>query len=285
MMDANSLTISYKSGMALPARVPAADEQVSRQAFLGVSALLFIVSIAVTVLWCNSMAAMGGMPMPGGWTMSMAWMRMPGQSWIESAGSFLGMWVVMMAAMMLPSVTPVLWRYRQALRSEGESRSAGLTALAALSYFSVWALFGLAVYPVGVALAQTEMEHAALAHAVPIVGGLVVVIAGALQFTKWKTHHLACSREAPGYGFAPGTRAIAACRFGWDLGLQCGLSCANLTAILLVIGVMDLRAMAVATAGITAERLVPGGQRVARIIGVVIVATGLSLIVKAVRLG
>ena len=35
----------------------------------------------VTVAWCSSMSAMGGMPMPGGWTMSMAWMRMPGQTW------------------------------------------------------------------------------------------------------------------------------------------------------------------------------------------------------------
>ena len=51
------------------------------------------------------------------------------------------------------------------------------------------------------------------------------------------------------------------------LGLHCGLSCANLTAILLVIGVMDLRAMAVVTAAITAERLAPTGEPAARVIG------------------
>jgi predicted metal-binding membrane protein len=44
-------------------------------------------------------------------------------------------------------------------------------------------------------------------------------------------------------------------------GLHCGLSCANLTAILLVAGVMDLRAMTVVTAAITAERLAPTGER------------------------
>jgi hypothetical protein len=38
--------------------------------------------------------------MPGGWTMSMAWMRMPGQTWPGDAVSFLGIWVVMMVAMM-----------------------------------------------------------------------------------------------------------------------------------------------------------------------------------------
>ncbi len=44
------------------------------------------------------------MEMPGDWTMSMAWMRMPGQSWVGAGGTFLGMWVVMMVAMMLPSL-------------------------------------------------------------------------------------------------------------------------------------------------------------------------------------
>jgi predicted metal-binding membrane protein len=43
------------------------------------------------------------MPMPDGWTMSMAWMRMSGLTWASTAASFLGMWVVMMVAMMLPS--------------------------------------------------------------------------------------------------------------------------------------------------------------------------------------
>jgi predicted metal-binding membrane protein len=47
----------------------------------------------------------------GGWTMSMAWMRMPGQTWPAATASFLGMWVVMMVAMMLPALVPMLQRY------------------------------------------------------------------------------------------------------------------------------------------------------------------------------
>ena len=91
------------------------SERASERAFFGVSALLFAVSATVTIVWCGSMSAMGGMPMPGGWTMSMAWMRMPGQTWPGAAASFLGMWVVMMVAMMLSSLVPMLWRYRQAV--------------------------------------------------------------------------------------------------------------------------------------------------------------------------
>ena len=80
----------------------------SQHTFYGVSALLFVASAAVTIVWCASMSSMGGMSMPGGWTMSMTWMRMPGQSWPGAAASFLGMWIVMMIAMMLPSIAPTL---------------------------------------------------------------------------------------------------------------------------------------------------------------------------------
>lgn len=94
----------------------------SQQAFLGTSALLFIGSVALTIAWCAPMSAMGRMPMPGGWSRSMAWVRMPGQTWIDAAMSFLDMWFVMMAVMMLPSLIPMLSRYRQALGSAGEAR-------------------------------------------------------------------------------------------------------------------------------------------------------------------
>src|SRR6266853_428005 len=85
------------------------SERASQRAFFGVSALLFAASAAVTIAWCASMSAMGGMPMPGGWTMSMAWMRTPGQTWPGAAASFLVIWVLMMVAMMLPSWMPMLW--------------------------------------------------------------------------------------------------------------------------------------------------------------------------------
>ena len=70
---------------------------------VGVSALFFVAATATTAAWCASMPAMD-MPMPGGWTMSMTWMRMPGQTWPGAAAAFLAMWSVMMVAMMLPAL-------------------------------------------------------------------------------------------------------------------------------------------------------------------------------------
>jgi predicted metal-binding membrane protein len=257
----------------------------SERAFFGLSALLFAASAAVTIVWCASMSAMGEMPMPGGWTMPMTWMRMPGQTWPDVAASFLGMWVAMMVAMMLPSLVPMLWRYRQAVGRTGDTRLGWLTALVAVGYFLVWTAFGMAAFPLGVALAAVEMQLPAIARAVPIAVGVAVLIAGALQFTAWKAHHLACCREAPGRGRSLPADAGTAWRHGLRLGLHCSYCCAGLTAILLVIGVMDLRAMAVVATAITFERLAPAGEYVARAIGAVVVVAGFFLIARAAGLG
>jgi predicted metal-binding membrane protein len=253
--------------------------------FLGTSALLFVVSAAVTILWCASMSGMGGMPMPGGWTMSMAWMRMPGQTWPGAAAVFLGMWVVMMVAMMLPALTPMLWNYRQAVRRTGETRLGRLIAIAGVGYFAVWTGFGLAVYPLGVALAELEMQQPLLSRAVPFAAGGVVVIAGLVQLTAWKARHLDCCREAPGPGRTLRADAGTAWRHGLYLGFHCIRCCSGLMAILLVLGVMDLRAMAVVAAAITAERLAPAGERVARATGALAIAAGLFWIARATQLG
>ena len=261
------------------------SERASRQAFFGASALLFAASAAVTIVWCASMSAMGEMPMPGGWTMSMAWMRMPGQTWPGAAASFLGMWVVMMVAMMLPSLVPMLWRYRQAVVRTGDARLGRLTALVGVGYFFVWTVLGMAAFPVGAALAAIEMQLPALARAVPIAVGLVVLAAGWLQLTAWKAHHLACCRAAPGRIRRLPLDVGGAWRHGLRFGLHCFHCCAGPTAILLVVGVMDLRAMAAVAAAITVERLAPAGEQVARAIGAIGVGVGSLLIARAAGLG
>jgi predicted metal-binding membrane protein len=231
------------------------------------------------------MSEMGEMRMPGGWTMSMVWMRMPGQTWLGAAVSFLVMWVVMMMAMMLPSLVPMLWRYRQALGTAGEMRLGWLTTLVGVGYFSVWTAFGMVAFSLGVALAEIEMQQPGLARAVPMAICVVILIAGAFQFTESKAHHLACCREAPRDGCTLSADARTAWRHGLRLGLHCMYCCASLTAILLVIGVMELRVMAVVTAAITLERLAPAGERVARAIGAVVIGAGLFLIARVAGLG
>ena len=269
--------------LGLETRRRTASDRASRAAFVGVSALLFAGSAAFTIMWCASMSA-GGMRMPGGWTMSMAWMRMPGQTWPGAAASFISMWIVMMVAMMLPSLIPMLWRYRQAVGRVGETSPGRLTAIVGAGYFLVWTVLGLAVFPLGVALTAIEMQQPALSRAVPIAVGVVVLVAAALQFSAWKARHLACCRET-GSGRTLPASAGRAWRDGLRLGLHCSFCCAGPMATLLVIGVMDLGAMAVVAAAITIERLAPAGERAARAIGAVGVGGGVLLISRAAGIG
>jgi len=222
--------------------------------------------------------------MTGGWAMSMVWMRMSGQTWFGAAASFVGMWIVMMAAMMLPSLVPMLRRYRQAVNDARETRLARLTALVVAGYFAVWTAIGVAVFPVGATLAAIEIQRPALARAIPFAIGAVVLVSGLLQYTEWKARHLVSWRMSPARSHTLPADAGTAWRHGLRLGVHCSYCCAGLTAILLVMGLMDLRVMAFVTTAITVERLAPAGERAARGIGTVVVCGGIFLIARAAGL-
>jgi predicted metal-binding membrane protein len=230
---------------------------------LVIVALLFAASATVTIRWCASMAGMPGMEMAGGWTMSMTWMRMPGQGWWAAAAVFIGMWSVMMITMMLPAILP-------ALRDQGAN---SLTLRVAAAYFGVWMLCGLLIYPLGLALAEITMHVAAFSRIVPALAGVALGLAGILQLSAWKARQLECCR-APQRAATPG----AAWHRGLALGLRCCACCAPLTAALLVVGVMDPGAMAAATLAISLERLAPRGPAMARISGALLLAAGLAVL-------
>lgn len=283
MIEATAVPRARELLASRPAGSRAPSEATSHGAFLGASALLFLISSTVTVIWSESMSRMGEMPMAGGWGMSMNWMRMPGQNWLEVAASALGMWLVMMVAMMLPCLVPMLLRYRRAV---GSGVHLGrLTALVGAGYFFVWTVFGMALLPVGFGLAAFEMQQPALARAVPIATGIVVLIAGAWQLSAWKAHHLACCRRTPVSARTLPAGRGAAWQHGLHLGVQCGRCCSNLMAILLVVGVMDLRAMAAVTGVLTLERVAPAGDRIARVVGIGVIGVGVALIARAANLG
>ena len=205
---------------------------------------------------------------------TMIWMRMPGQTWLDVGTSFLGMWTVMMAAMMLPSLIPMLMRYRRAVG--GTAHLNALTALVGVGYFLVWMFLGAIVFPLGAALASIAMPLPR------IMIGVLVLIAASVQFTEWKGRRLAWCRGTPEYERALTPDARSAWRYGLCLGAHCAESCAGLMAILLVVGLMDLRAMTAITVALTVERLAPNGLRAARAIGTVGVGAGLFLIALAI---
>jgi predicted metal-binding membrane protein len=229
---------------------------------LAATVLLFAASVAGTIYLCGSMS--GGMAMPGGWTMSMTWMRMPGQTWPAAAAMFLAMWLVMMVAMMLPSLVAMLWSHPTDLRGFLTVGSA---------YFLVWTIAGIAVYPAGLALAAAEMRWPSLARAVPLAGGILLVAAGIVQLTPWKARQLGVCRNP--------MSCATSWQHGLHLGRHCALCCSPLMAALLVLGVMNLWVMLAVAIAITVERVAPRPVVWARVTGAVILAVGAVLLLHA----
>ena len=206
--------------------------------------------------------------LPGGGTVSMMWLRMSNESWTSAAATFLAMWLVMMVAMMLPSLALLLVTLRHR----------GRAALAAAGYFSVWALFGAMVYVLGVAIAAAELRWPAVAGYAPLATGVGLLGAGCVQLTPWKAGWLARCRACA----APASADVAAAfQHGVRFGVECTLCCTGLMAVLLLAGMMHLTVVALVAVAIALERLAPRPERTARAIGIVVTGLGLFAIVHA----
>ena len=236
---------------------------------------VFVGAVAATIMLAD--------PMHAGHA-SMMWMSGSGQGWLAASAGFMRMWVVMMAAMMLPSLTPMLLRYRRAAAETGEIRIGTSTALLGAGYSLVWIALGMLTYPLGAAVATVGRELQVGSHAVPLTVGVLVLIAGLLQLTEWNAHHIACCREL---GDARTWRRDGAAP--WKQGLSLGMHCACCTAlpmaILLVSGSMSLITMSIVTAAITLERVADDGARVTRALGAVAIPAALILIARAIGQG
>ena len=248
--------------------------------YLSGAAVVFVACTMRTIFDCVQMSAMDEMSMAGGWTMSMMWMLMPEQSWFEAAASFVRMWIMMMMAMMLPAVLPRLLYYRLAIRRNGSNKSDALTLVVATGYVFVWLLVGMVIFPVGFWLASLSMQYQMLASMVPLITGVVVILAGILQLSSWKKQQLKCCRG--GHEHEALTDLSSAWRYGLSLGVSCNYCCAPMTLALLVLGVMNPLAMILVAMAIIAERLAPAAELTANVIGVILVGYSLYLLVQAV---
>jgi len=187
----------------------------------------------------------------------------------------------MMVAMMLPTLVPVLLGYRRSLRLVEQTNLGGLTALAILGYYAIWAVFGAVSYPLSTLLAMVEMQSPALERLAPVATGVVILLAGCFQFTRWTARQLNHCRDMPGWSASSFPGARSAWQYGLRLGVHCCLCCSGFMIILLVTGMMNLGNMALLAAAITAERLAPTPERVSRLIGVIVLVAGALVIARA----
>lgn len=242
--------------------------------------VIFLAAAALTAYYVETMA--GGMPMPGGWTMSMMWMRMPGQGVVGAALMFGSMWLAMMVAMMLPSMLPMVALYRRAAAFAGTQNLAIDTWLLCGGYFLVWLAFGLVSYAIGVAISAWAMRSESVSLAVPLLSGTAMAAAGVYQLTPWKRICLRHCRD-PLHLVARhlhGRRGALA--LGVHHGAFCTACCWALMVIQLMVGVMNVAAMVGVAALIAIEKLTPRGEAVARIAGLAAIGYGGLMLLRAV---
>ncbi len=198
---------------------------------------------------------------------------------IVDLGVFVLGWSVMMAAMMLPAALPLTLLYRTVAR-KGMSTGQGHLATAVLvpGYLSVWTIAGLPVY--GYTLLSNHLGS--LSTVLPRV---LLVAGGAYQFTALKAAcHSRCSNPLMFLmqHFRPGTSQ--ALQLGVRHGVDCLGCCVGLMLGLVALGMMNLAWMLTAAVIIFAEKTLPGGHRVARPLGVLLVVAGLlSLAIPVFR--
>ena len=208
-------------------------------------------------------------------------MALPGQSPLGAAAAFMALWMVMMGAMMLPSLVPELAGFRHLVNNKDEASLGGLTVLAGTGYFCAWAGFGVLAYLLGLLWTSAGMIWMDLARLAPFLTGLVLLLAGGLQLTPWKAHQLDCCRDTQALAGSTSPEAGGAWQYGLRLGLHCCLCCLGFMAILLVTGMMNLTSMAMIAVAITLERLMPKPRLAARAIGILIILVGIFGIVRS----
>ena len=232
--------------------------------------LIAVLLILATLGWVFTAQRMGGMDM-GGWTD-------PGP-----LDFFLSTWVVMLAAMMFPSVAPMVTAYAKITRRRretGRSAPRGATALFVAGYLVAWTVFGLVAY--GLFNAVTSLVPGALT-ADPggrYIAAGVILAAAVYQLTPAKNACLTKCRSPmdfilhglrPGYG--------GALRMWVEHGAWCVGCCWALMVALFALGMMSVGWMALVGAFIAAEKMLPWRRVANRSVSaaLVLIAVGIAL--------
>lgn len=207
-----------------------------------------------------------------------------GTGFHPAAGTvFVAMWVVMAVAMMLPTALPVLGIFDRWARHNGKPRR--LTLALAAGYLSTWSACGLAAYGSLLAL-QAVLPSGD--DGVIRAGAVLLVGAGAYQFSAMKEACLSHCRSPVSVVAQYAGQLHQGARGPWSVGVRHGLYCVgccwSLMGVLLLVGMMSTLWMGLLAAVMFAEKVAPWGGALARVVGAVLVLTGVVLLVHPVAL-
>jgi predicted metal-binding membrane protein len=196
-------------------------------------------------------------------------------------GFFVTVWVVMMAAMMFPSIAPMVIMYariQEGRRDKGEAVQAGSTAVFIIGYLVTWGAVGLVGYAIADLIGSLDIESLSWDQGGPYIAGAVIFGAGLYQLTPLKD---ACLRRCRSplmfllHSWRPGR--TGALRMGIEHGAWCVGCCWALMAALFALGVMSIGWMALIAAFIAIEKLLPWKGVANRGVAVMLLVLGLAV--------
>src|SRR5436190_1370136 len=165
-------------------------------------------------------------------------------------GSFAAGWIVMMAAMMLPSGLRLAFEF--ARRSEGRRRWHAATLLLGVTYLSIWLTFGIACYVIRASMPTSWLDH-------PFAGALALSLAGLYGLTPTRRASEARCRELCAlHGPLPFNLMRSAAVVGARYGLSCVGCGAGVMVAMVVVGMANLGWIVVLSAVVLAYKLAPG---------------------------
>jgi predicted metal-binding membrane protein len=196
---------------------------------------------------------------------------------LGAVGWYVGIWVTMMAAMMLPSVMPMVLVFARISRDRARRGDASVpTSIFVGGYLLVWTVYGLLAYGVFRGVRWAIGGSLSWNGAGPWVAGAALVAAGLYQLTPLKR---VCLRHCRGplhfilHGWRPGR--VGAFRMGIEHGVFCVGCCWGLMLALFGLGVMSLVWMAAVAGIVFAEKVFPVGEHVTRVAAVALAAGGI----------
>jgi predicted metal-binding membrane protein len=215
-------------------------------------------------------AAMPGMATPMAWS--------PGHAALMTL-----MWALMMLAMMLPSAAPMILLHTTVSRRRDPERGGRRALLFTLGYAAIWSGFAVGATAAQWALERTALLTPAMSLGSTVVASLLFLGAGIYQFTPLKQ---ACLRQcrSPLEFLVGQWRGGGAGAFimGAQHGAYCVGCCWAVMVLLFVGGVMNMTWIAGLALLVLAEKLLPSGQLVGRVLGIGLVAWGAVVLIAAV---
>src|SRR5205809_3559108 len=175
-------------------------------------------------------------------------------------GWYLGIWVTMTAAMMLPSAEPAARHVARLARRVP-------TLLFTGGYLAVWTGYGLLAYVVFLLVTSFDIGWLTWDRGVPYAAGVVIVAAGLYELTALKRLSLGRCRSA--------RHQVSALGSGLAHGVDCVGCSGALMAVLFVLGAMSLFWMALVAVAIFAEKVLPRGPRLVPVFTIALVALGI----------